>query len=157
MPISEYVKNLRKKIGNDLLLLPRVGAIVFNDAGEVLLARRADNGRWSIIGGMLDPDENPADGVVREVLEETGVQVVPERITGVYLTHAVTYSDGNRAQYVVTVFRCRHIAGTPHAADDESLEVRYFSVDALPELSDVHRQRILEARSDGPAQFAPPL
>ncbi len=110
MPLSDYIKNLRAKIGNDLLLLPSAGALVFNAAGEILLQRRSDNGRWALIGGMLDPEEQPADAVVREVFEETGVRVVPERITDVYLTRVITYADGNRAQYVITAFRCRPIA-----------------------------------------------
>jgi len=157
MPLSPYLQALRKKVGNDLLLLPAVGAIIFNDAGEVLLQRRSDTGRWAIIGGMLDPGENPADGIIREVLEETGLRILPERISGVYLTRVFTYADGNQAQYVATVFRCRPISGTPHAADEESLECRYFSLDALPELSNDHRQRIADAqKSDGSACFAPP-
>jgi 8-oxo-dGTP pyrophosphatase MutT (NUDIX family) len=105
---------------------------------------------------MLDPGEHPATTVVREVLEETGVHVVPERITGVYLTRLISYANGDQAQYVITAFRCRPIAGEPRAADEESLDVRYFPLNALPELSADHRARIEHAARDGPAFFAPP-
>lgn len=156
MPMSDFHKNIRAKLGPDLLLLPAVNALVFNDAGEILLNLRSDNRRWSVIGGMMDPHEQPATAVVREVLEETGIHVQIERITGVYLTRVIRYADGNAAQYVVTVFRCRAISGTPHVADDESLEVRFFPLDALPEISAEHRARIQHALSDLPPFFAAP-
>jgi 8-oxo-dGTP diphosphatase len=157
MPLSPYLQSLRQKIGTDLLLVPAVGAVIINDAGEILLQRRSDTGRWAVIGGMLDPGEHPADGIVREVLEETGLRVHPERVSGVYLTPVYTYPDGNRAQYIATVFRCRPVSGTPHAADEESLECRYFAANALPELSEEQHLRIIEdARREGPAAFEPP-
>jgi 8-oxo-dGTP pyrophosphatase MutT (NUDIX family) len=156
MALSEYIQSLRARAGPDLLLLPGVCALIFNPAGEILLQRRSDNGRWSLIGGMMEPGEHPADALVREVREETGLTVSPERITGVYLTRIVTYPDGNAAQYVITVFRCRPISGTPHVADDESLEVRYFPLSALPELSSDHRQRIEYALTRQDPFFQPP-
>jgi len=150
MPVPEFVLRLREKIGHELLMLPGVCGLVFNEAGEVLLERRSDTGKWAVIGGMLEPGEAPADGVVREVFEETGVQVEPQRITGVYNTPVITYPNGDRAQYVITTFYCTPLSGTPHVHDEESLEVRYFAIDALPEgLSEQHRLRIQHAREPG--------
>jgi 8-oxo-dGTP pyrophosphatase MutT (NUDIX family) len=154
MPLSPYLHALRQKIGTDLLLCPGVCALIFNSAGEILLQRRSDTGRWAVIGGMLEPGEQPADGLIREVFEETGLDIAPDRITGVYLTRIITYANGQQAQFVITAFRCRPIAGTPRVNDDESLEVRYFPLDALPELSDDHRQRIADALRGGPACFS---
>jgi 8-oxo-dGTP pyrophosphatase MutT (NUDIX family) len=91
------------------------------------------------------------------VLEETGVRVAVERLTGVYLSRVITYVNGDQAQYVATAFRCRPVSGVPHVADDESLEVRYFPLDALPELRAEHVERIRHAAADGPAYFARPL
>jgi 8-oxo-dGTP diphosphatase len=156
MALSEYIKSLRARAGPDLLLLPGVSALIFNPAGEILLQRRSDNGRWALIGGMMEPGEQPADALVREVHEETGLTISPERITGIYLTRIITYPDGNTAQYVITAFRCRPISGTPHVADDESLEVRYFPINALPELSPDHRQRIEHALANREPYFHPP-
>src|SRR5262245_40881706 len=154
--MSDYVRQLRKRVGEELLLMPAVSGLVFNAEGEILLHRRSDTGQWAVIGGMVDPGEEPADAVVREVFEETGVRVEPERITGVYRTGIVTYDNGDRAQYIVTVFRCRPLSGTPHPHDDESLEVRYFRIEDLPELRGDHRLRIQHALADGPTFFAPP-
>jgi 8-oxo-dGTP diphosphatase len=84
LPISEYLRKLRAKVGHDLLMMPGVTAVIRNEAGEVLLHRGSDNGKGSIIGGALEPGEHPAEAIVREVAEETGLKVVPVRITGVY-------------------------------------------------------------------------
>jgi 8-oxo-dGTP pyrophosphatase MutT (NUDIX family) len=156
MPIPEHVQRLRSKVGHELIFLPGVCALVINDASEILLGRRSDTGEWAVIGGILDPGEALADAVVREVLEETGIHAVPERITGVYTTPVITYPNGDRAQYVITAFRCRYLSGMPYAADEESLEVRFFPLNALPELRPDHLPRIEHAMADAPAYFAPP-
>lgn len=63
MPISPFIAKLREKIGNDLLLLPSVSAIILDDAGRVLIQRASDDGKWYVIGGSLEPNEQPADAV----------------------------------------------------------------------------------------------
>jgi ADP-ribose pyrophosphatase YjhB (NUDIX family) len=154
MPISDYVRGLRQRVGSDLLFLPGVSAVVTNAAGEILLQRRSDFGTWSLLGGILDPGEEPADGVVREVFEETAVAVEPVRITGVYTTPAVRYPNGDQALYVITCFLCRAVGGPgPRVNDDESLEVRYFSPASLPEMRPDHRVRIGHALSNREPAF----
>ncbi len=156
MAIPIHVVRLREKIGQELLLLPGVCASVFDERGQILLQRRADSGRWALPGGIMEPGETPATAVVREVLEETGVRAVPERVTGVYTTPLLTYPNGDRAQYVIVGFACRAIEGTPRVNDDESLEVAYFPLDALPDLHPAHRIRIEHARTAESPWFAPP-
>ena len=114
MPIPQFVLDVRRKIGNDLMLLPGVAAVVFNDAGAVLLARRADTRRWAVIGGIVEPGEDPADCCVREVLEETGVHCVvhpaDRRLPHDQPSPTPTATS---AQYIVTGFACRATGGTP--------------------------------------------
>lgn len=133
MAVSPYIARLRAHIGHDLLLLPGVSAVVRNDDGQILLARRSDTGRWSLPAGVIDPGEQPADAIVREVLEETGVHVEIERVGGVG-THPVVYPNGDRCEYLNVWFRCRAVGGSPEGYDDESLEVGWFHPDDLPEL-----------------------
>ncbi len=152
------MRNLRTHVGHGLLFVPGVSGLTFNGQNEILLGRRTDNGRWAVIGGAVDPGgESPAQAVVREVLEETGVTVTVERVSGVYTLPVLTYPNGDVCQYVSIAFRCRPISGTPHVADDESSEVRYFPLDALPaDLSPMQRQRIADASEPGahlPATF----
>lgn len=158
MPTPAFILALRKKIGHDLLLLPGVSGVVVNDAGHVLLVRSIHHGQWMPVGGCVEPGEEPADCIVREILEETGVTAVPERIVGVDAWGDVTYANGDRCRFVTTTFRCRAVGGEPRVADEESLEVRYFAPDALPaEIQPHHRRRVEQAlRGDpisAPASF----
>jgi 8-oxo-dGTP diphosphatase len=157
MAISDYIRELRNHVGHGYLLLPGVTVLIFNSANEVLLGRRSDNGCWSVIGGSIDPGESPAQAALREALEETGVTAEIERVSGVYTTPVITYPNGDAAQYVTIAFRCRPVSGTPHVADEESLEVKYFPLDALPPgLTQSHLERIGEAAVPGaglPAAF----
>ncbi|CAM5605587.1 NUDIX hydrolase [Streptomyces diastaticus] len=132
--IPAYVAELRSFVGPDhRLWLPGVNAVVL-DEERVLLHRRSDTGDWSILSGILDPGEEPAAGVVREVAEETGIRVVVERLAGVTVSPPVVHTNGHRAQYLELVFACRPDGRgqVARAADDESLEVGWFLVDALP-------------------------
>jgi 8-oxo-dGTP pyrophosphatase MutT (NUDIX family) len=151
MPISKYIAELRTKVGTYRIMMPAVSAIIVNEAGEVLLHRSRDDGKWYVIGGAPDPGEDAADAAVREAKEETGLVVEPERLVGVYTDPLVRYPNGDEVLYVASVFRCRPIGGTAKVADDESLEVRYFAPDALPELLGTHRLRIEHALSGGKA------
>jgi 8-oxo-dGTP pyrophosphatase MutT (NUDIX family) len=154
MPISPYVLDLRERVGHGLLLLPGVTAVVFDDAGRVLLNERSDNGQWALIAGVMDPGEQPAETIVREVYEETAVRVVPERITSV-LTQPVTYPNGDRCEYVDITFRCRAVGGDARVNDDESLAVGWFALDDLPPIGDLVRHRIECALTPG-TWFAEP-
>ncbi|GIE85116.1 NUDIX hydrolase [Actinoplanes regularis] len=156
MPVSDYVQNLRAHVGHDLLMFPTVAAIVLNDRGEVLLHQRSDNGQWNLIAGLMDPGEQPAGAVAREVEEETAVQIKIERLAGV-VSHEVTYVNGDHCQMVNMFFRCRAVGGEARVNDSESLAVGWFPVDALPELTPFTRRMLAIAlEDDAPAYFAAP-
>lgn len=99
-----------------------VAGIVVNDAGQVLVIRRRDNGHWEPPGGVLELDESFEDGVRREVKEETGIPVNVERLTGVY--------KNMQRGVVALVFRCRPLAEQPHAGD-EATQVLWVTPDAI--------------------------
>lgn len=148
MPTPEFILHLREKVGHDELWLSGVTAVVVRDDGCVLLARRADNGAWSSISGIIDPGEEPADAAEREVLEEAGVVVVTERLAWVQVQRPATYPNRDRVRFLDLVFRCRYVSGDAHPADGENLDVGWFPLDALPPLSDARLERITEALAD---------
>lgn len=152
MPISPYVASLRRLVGSDLLMLLGVSAVVLDDAENILLGRRSDNGQWSLPAGAIDPGEQPADAVLREIEEETGVHAVVERLVGVAL-HPVTYPNGDQCQYLNVWFRCRAVGGEARVNDDESLEVGWFAPDALPPITPWERLRIDSALKDEPTAW----
>ena len=77
-------------------IVPSASAIVTNDEGKILLHRRSDNDLWAVPGGAMDIGESIGETVVREVKEETGLDVKPEYIIGVYTNpkHVIAFSDG---------------------------------------------------------------
>ncbi|MEQ1502405.1 MAG: NUDIX domain-containing protein [Myxococcota bacterium] len=156
MPISAYLARVRRKVGHDELLAPAITAIVIDDRGWVLLHRSSDDGAWHTIGGVTDPGEEPADTVVREVREETGLEVVPERLVGVWSTPPLVYANGDRMVYVGMVFACRVVGGTLAIGDDESLEVAFFPPDGLPPLPDHQRDAIDRTLRGERGAFSPP-
>ncbi|MFF0085003.1 NUDIX domain-containing protein [Streptomyces canus] len=153
MATPDFIRTLRRSIGHDLLWLPGVSAVVLDDDGRVLLHRRSDTGKWSLIGGIPEPGEQPAACAVREVEEETGVHCVVERVIVVQALKPVTYDNGDICQYMDISFRCRAVGGEARVNDDESLEVGWFAVDALPELNEFGLQRIKQALTDAPPWF----
>ncbi|MBT2508500.1 NUDIX domain-containing protein [Streptomyces sp. ISL-98] len=157
MPTPEFIREIRATAGHQLLFLPGVSAIVFDDEGRVLLGRRADTGKWSIIGGIPEPGEQPAATAEREVYEETAVRCVAERVVLVQGLQPVQYPNGDQCQYMDITFRCRAVGGEARVNDDESLEVGWFSVDALPELHEFGYLRIKQALTDAPTWFEPTL
>ncbi|MFJ5927155.1 NUDIX hydrolase [Kitasatospora sp. NPDC092948] len=142
MGIPVFLAELREIVGHRPLWMSGVAVVPVDDEGRVLLGRRADNGRWSLVGGIIDPGEQPADAAVRECLEETGVTVRPELLVSVSVSPEIDYPNGDRAQYLELTFRCRPVAGEARVNDDESLEVGWFHPDALPELDASTRERI---------------
>jgi ADP-ribose pyrophosphatase YjhB (NUDIX family) len=119
-------------------LVPGASAIVADDQGRILMQRRSDNSRWALPGGVMDIGESIGDTVVREVREETGLEVVPEYIVGVYSDpgHVFAYSDGEVRQQFSICFACRLVGGEIQVSD-ESPEVAFFAPADLDQL-DVH-------------------
>jgi 8-oxo-dGTP pyrophosphatase MutT (NUDIX family) len=154
MPIPDFILELRERVGTHPLWLSGVTAVVVRD-DEVLIIRRADNGRWAPVAGIIEPGEHPADTAEREVLEEAGVVVDVERVAGVDVSAPVVYPNGDETQYLVVVLRCRWISGDPYPADGEATEALWVPVDELsaldPALSEASVRRIGWALSDDPA------
>ena len=131
-----------------MVIRPGVAAVIFQDE-RVLLQRRDDNRQWGLPGGSVEPGESVRTAVIREVREETGLDVEPLRLIGVYSDPAnhqiVTYPDGNVIHYVSSVFECAVRGGTLTCCE-ESLELAFFPPDALPaDTLPISRIRIVEA------------
>lgn len=135
MPISDYLRQLRSKVGHDLLLVPTVTIVTFDEQQRVLLVRHAE-GPWVLPGGSMDPGETPADAAVREMWEESGLLVEPVRILGVYggSEYRITYKNGDELAFVMTVFECRRKDGIMQPDGTETLAVAYFSREELAHL-----------------------
>ncbi|WP_029291776.1 NUDIX domain-containing protein [Cellulomonas sp. HZM] len=153
MATPDFVLDLRRRIGHDLLWLPGVTAVVVrpDPFEQVLLVRRADNGAWTPVTGIIDPGEEPAVAGAREVLEEASVVAVAERLTRVKALAPMTYPNGDRSQYLDLTFRFRYVSGEAAPGDDESTDAGWFAPDAMPSMSDEMHARIASALDPGAA------
>lgn len=116
--------------------LPGACAVVLrplDDPIEVLLVKRSDNGYWTPIKGIMDPGETVGETVVREALEETGVQIEVDRLVAVGVLGPVTYDNGDVSTYLDHTVRAAWLSGDPYVGDDESSAVGWFRLDQLPE------------------------
>ena len=158
MPIPEFLRRIRERIGTERVLLPAVSAAVLDDQGRLLTMLRADTRDWSIPSGIAEPGEAPADTIVRELYEEAGLHVVPERVLAVFHTPDLHYPNGDVATYVTTLFRCRVSGGKLEARDGEALDLRWRQLDDLPPIRQLDWLPAplpnLLAGADGPAVFA---
>lgn len=132
-------------------------AVVFDGGrGRILLTRRADNGRWCLPGGHVDPGETVAESCAREVLEETGLKVRVGRLIGVYSDPdwVVDYGDGTYHQIVALCFEAELEGGEP-GASSETLASGFFPIGEIVgmDLMEHHRERIADALAAAASAF----
>ncbi|MET8452193.1 NUDIX domain-containing protein [Streptomyces sp. NPDC005209] len=137
--MSDYIGWLRACVGSAPIQLA-FAAVCVVDEGRVLLQRRRDDGAWGFPGGAVELGESAEEAAVREVREETGLDVRVTGLLGVYTKYWHTYPNGDRAQPITVFFRGTPIGGAVPGADlagtsvdAETLEVRYFPLDEPPQ------------------------
>ncbi|MEM7127383.1 MAG: NUDIX domain-containing protein [Chloroflexota bacterium] len=129
MPISRHLQTIRKKVGSDLLIMPGVSVACFDERRRLLLADHGGTKGWAIPGGSVDPDDLPAGTAIREMWEETQLQVEPIRVVGVYggEDFLVTYPNGDQVDYKDTLMECRIVGGQMEADGDEIMGLGFFA------------------------------
>lgn len=121
-------------------------AAVIDRDGRILLMRRTDNGLWSMPAGQMEVGETPAEAVIRETLEETGVRCVQKALVGVYDSRV--WDKGAARHVYKFTFLCEplEIQGSEPFDPRETLEIGWFAENELPEdLYKGPRQRILDS------------
>ncbi len=146
-----------ERIGRQGKLRLGCSAVIFDEAKKkVLLTRRADNGRWCLPSGGMEPGETLIEACIRETREETGLDVRVTRLTGVYSSpdHLVVYPGDTRVQIVAMNFEAI-VTGGRMALSNETTEIGYFTLEEMKAMNLVldHQQRILDARMGQEAAF----
>ena len=109
-----YIGDLRKIVGHDLIMTVGCGLLLENEKGELLLQRRSDNGQWCIPGGALEPHETYVEAVQREVFEEVGIRVTKPELFGLYSgeDRVITYPNQDVVYFLSVIFRAHTYEGT---------------------------------------------
>ncbi len=156
---APFFSRMREHIGHETLILPAAGAMVRDDDGRVLLARRADTGAWTIPGGAMELGERIDRTAVTEVREEVGLEVAPTRLIGVYADPGYwTYPHGDQVKVVSVLFEGRAIGGRLRPDGAEVVEARFFRPDELPPMGKWNAGRVqdgLAGRPEAAFQRAP--
>jgi 8-oxo-dGTP pyrophosphatase MutT (NUDIX family) len=135
--MSPYIRRLRSKIGNDLLLLPSVAAVIRDTENRVLFQEKAPGEGWSLPAGAIEPGESPEQAICREVREETGLLVETRRLIGVYggSSFRYVYPNGDEVEYTVVLYHCVGIGLSTDPLDPETRSLRYFGEEEMPNLA----------------------
>ena len=130
--LVDVIQQVRLSIGKALFVGAGAMAAVQRADGRLLVARRIDDGEWSLPGGFTQLGENAAYTAVREVQEETGMQIYPERLLGISSqTRPWICPNGDQTQAVISIFKARPLGGELRPDEVESSQVEWITPEAL--------------------------
>ena len=148
----DYVKYIRSMVGHSKIIMNAAGAVIVKD-GKILLQHRSDNDEWGLIGGILEMGETYTEGALREIREETGLEVSLDHLLGIYYNPDMHWPSGDSAFVIDAIFKASIVSGEPRT-DAESLELRWFLPDELPYLfAPDHREAIADYLSGNKNQM----
>jgi ADP-ribose pyrophosphatase YjhB (NUDIX family) len=141
-----------ERIGKQGKILVGCSAAIFDPARQkVLLTRRADNGKWCLPSGHMEAGESAVEACVREVKEETGLDVRIRRLVGIYTdpNRLLEYPDGNKFHLVALHFEAE-VTGGELTLSDETTAYGYFTIPEIAEMDmlEIHRERIADAAAE---------
>ena len=142
------------RIGKEGKLRPGASALIFDEARErILMTQREDNSRWCLPGGGMDPGESAAETCVREVLEETGLEVRVTKLVGIYTSPdlLIEFPDGNKIQPVAFSFEAE-ITGGELGLSNETIAFGWYTVAEIEAMDTMehHITRIHDALKNVP-------
>ncbi len=131
----DYIKEIRSMVGHKPIILCGVGCLIFNEKGEVLLQKRADDGKWSNLGGYIELGETIEETAKREVLEEAGLKINNPKLFNIYSGESQHHIYPNQDEtYIINIMlQTNEYDGNVKIMDGESEELRFFKIDEIPE------------------------
>ena len=130
-----YVEEIRKYVGHNPILICGAGVLIYNEKGQVLLQKRSDDGTWGNPGGSLELGETIYEAAVREVKEETNLDINPKdlKLFKIYSGEEGHHIYPNQDEaYIVSIMFETNVYSGDIKLDSESLELKFFDIDDMP-------------------------
>jgi ADP-ribose pyrophosphatase YjhB (NUDIX family) len=134
---KSYIKYLREMVGHKMVMLISATVCIVNDKNQILLQKRSDNQLWGLPGGLIELDETLEEAAIREVKEETNLDIEIERFIGVFVNPRMVWNGLDEAKVYSFGFLGKVIGGDLKINDSESLELKYFDYQNLPTIHSV--------------------
>ncbi len=131
-----YISKIREKVGHDPIISVGATVLVFNNKNELLLNLRSDTNTWGIPGGGKEINETLEECAIRELKEETNLDVNDLELVTVLSgkEYYFKYPNEDEVDCVITLYQVKGYNGTLNINDGESKVLKFFSLNDLPEL-----------------------
>jgi len=143
--MESYIAYIRKMVGNSKIILNSCSVVITNNQNEILLQKRSDNHLWGLPGGLMELDETIEECAIREVKEETNLDIKLTRFLGVFTNPDMTWREKDHAKVFSFSFVGEVVGGTLQINDGESLEFKYFKEDELPQIHSLDNLNTIKA------------
>jgi len=142
--LSDYLWNLRAKIGKELIQLPSVAAVILNADDQILLQEKDGAQGWGLPAGVIELAETPQEALARQVRQDTGLELRSAQLLDVFGGKAFRYiyPNGDEVEYTMIVFYCV-TEGQLSTQDGKKGALRYFSRSQMPTLTLPYPREVL--------------
>lgn len=149
MEKTSYIQYLREMVKDNKVILCATAVVVVNEDHQVLLQKRSDNKKWGLPGGLLELDESIMACSIREVKEETNLDIEITRFLGVFNNPQMRWKEKDEARVIAFAFVGNVIGGELKINDEESLEFQYFAYKDVPEVHSPDNEEAIRAYFEG--------
>lgn len=134
MESTSYIAFLRKKVGDEMIILNAANVVIANEKNEILLQQRSDSGLWGLPGGLMEIEDDIEGCARREAKEELGIDVELTGFLGIFTNPMMRWRVADKAKVICYSFTAKIIGGDLKISDDESMGFGYFSEANLPQI-----------------------
>lgn len=143
--MTNYLSWIREKVGRKRILINAANIVIFDRDGKILLQKRsAEKELWGFPGGMMELGESAEETALREVKEETGLEVKIDSLLGVYTKYFDEYENGDQTQPIVIIFTGKIIGGEFKLDYKETFELGFFEPENAPPMFNSQHKDILD-------------
>ena len=130
-----YIMDLRRKIGHEVIMTVGCGVLIENEKGQLLLQKRSDTGQWCVPGGAMEVGETYEEAAKREIREEVGIEVSELSLYGLYsgTERLIHYPNDDEVYSLSVIFHTKSYTGSISDTDSEVLEHKFFSRENIPD------------------------